>query len=254
MQGKSIAAPLSFLFWTAVAQLIALALLVLIYDFYPHRVLALAICSVTAYLVSKLLRLPLPWQILNLILPIGIFFAITMNIPAGLVGAILLGLFLIYIPTFWTRVPFYPTSSAMYNIVADQLPDDQPFHFIDLGCGFGSLLIFLAGRKPLGVFEGVEISPLPYLASKIRFCMKNRARLSVKLRSFWGISLDRFDFVYAFLAPPPMETLWEKVQAEVKPGSLFLVNSFPVNAKAERILEVEDRRKSRLYVYKVVNR
>ena len=36
------------------------------------------------------------------------------------------------------------------------------------------------------------------------------------------------DVVYAFLSPAPMPRLWEKVQREMRPGTLFISNRFIV--------------------------
>ena len=47
-----------------------------------------------------------------------------------------------------------------------------------------------------------------------------------------------------------MARLWEKVQAEKKPGSLYLSNSFPVpGATPERIIEVACVPPRPLYCY-----
>jgi hypothetical protein len=67
---------------------------------------------------------------------------------------------------------------------------------------------------------------------------------------FWKTNLAEFDVVYAFLSPVPMPALWEKACLEMRKGSVLVSNSFVIpNVKAKRVIEVGDRRKTRLYVY-----
>ena len=57
--------------------------------------------------------------------------------------------------------------------------------------------------------------------------------------------------VYAFLSPVPMTALWNKVEKEMKPGGLFISNSFPVpDIEPSEIVEVDDERQTQLYCYR----
>ena len=47
-------------------------------------------------------------------------------------------------------------------------------------------------------------------------------------------------------------TVWEKIQAEMKPGSLFISNSFPVPGTAPcQVIEVDCTPPRPLYCYKI---
>nr|MBP9655293.1 class I SAM-dependent methyltransferase [Rhodocyclaceae bacterium] len=66
----------------------------------------------------------------------------------------------------------------------------------------------------------------------------------------WQADLGNYDVVYAFLSRAPMPRLWEKVQAEMKPGSLFISNSFPVpGATPDQVIEVDCTPPRPLYCY-----
>ena len=211
----------------------------------------LAAHGIAAFLLARFLRLPRPWQIFNLILPPGALLTAQAALPAWLPAAAVLLTALIFAPTFWTRVPFYPTSKQMYEVIAEHLPDGRDFTFIDLGCGFGTLLMHLARVRPRGRYRGVEIGLLPYLIAKCRAALGGRGRIEISLKSFWNLPLGGYNYVYAFLAPPPMPRLWEKARRELKPGAVFLVNSFPAPAKADSIQAVDDRRACKLYLYRI---
>ena len=75
--------------------------------------------------------------------------------------------------------------------------------------------------------------------------------MRVRFVSMWSLSLSEWDVVYTFLSPAPMSRLWEKVQSEMKTGSLFITNSFAVPAKANRTVVVKDERSSTLYFHDV---
>ena len=56
----------------------------------------------------------------------------------------------------------------------------------------------------------------------------------------------------SFLSPAPMERLFAKAKAEMKPGSLFISNSFHVpNEPPTRIVELDDKRQTQLFVWEL---
>lgn len=245
-------APLYYFFMSAVSQIVALGVTIGLarLGYLPPGVfVTIAVQALVAFLCARALKLSKPWQAFNLLLVPALFLLLHFGLPAWVA---ILGLTLsliIYIPTFWTRVPFYPTSTPMYEAILRKLPSDREFSFIDLGCGYGTLLRYLAQQRPLGKFYGSEIAPLPYVVARVRALLfGNRMRISFK--SFWNINLEAFDFVYAFLAPDPMPRLWDKAQKEMRSGSLFLVNTFKIEARAQEEIVVHDKHRCTLYVYR----
>jgi hypothetical protein len=67
----------------------------------------------------------------------------------------------------------------------------------------------------------------------------------------WRERLNDYDVVYTFLSPAPMPQVWEKAVAEMKSGSLFITNSFPVPAPASEVVAVKDERCSRLFLHRM---
>ncbi len=58
--------------------------------------------------------------------------------------------------------------------------------------------------------------------------------------------------MYAFLSPVPMPAVWAKAIAEMRPGSLLVSNSFEVPGhEADAVIEVGDRRGTRLFLYRM---
>jgi len=62
--------------------------------------------------------------------------------------------------------------------------------------------------------------------------------------------LGDFDVVYAVPSPVPMLTLWQKAKREMRPGSLFVSNSFPVPGEVpDQVIEVDCTPPRPLYCY-----
>lgn len=209
----------------------------------------LLFAAVLALTLSRILKLSRPWQALNLLLLPAVYLSQSASIPPWLLLLALCVSILIYLPTFWTHVPFYPTSVEMYEEILNRLPEDADFSFIDLGSGYGTLLSYLSRRRPRGKFVGSEIAPLPYLISRLRFLGRGTA-VQITLTSFWNLDLSEFDFIYAFLAPDPMPRLWAKVQQEASAKSVFMTNTFKVDAKPDELVTVSDAHSCTLYIHK----
>lgn len=72
------------------------------------------------------------------------------------------------------------------------------------------------------------------------------------MQDFWKEPLADYNVVYAFLSPAPMSDLWAKINREMRPGSLFISNSFQVPEQdASFVIEVADTRKTRLFCYRI---
>ncbi len=111
------------------------------------------------------------------------------------------------------------------------LPQQKAFSFVDIGSGLGGLILYLAGRFESASFIGVEIAPLPWLASYLRVQFKNGANASNAqfLRSnYENLDFSKFDVVFAYLSPAAMSALWQKAKKEMRPGSILISYEFPI--------------------------
>ena len=108
----------------------------------------------------------------------------------------------------------------------------------------------LSGVRADGNYLGVETAPLPFVISKLRLAgMRN---CKVAWGDFWQRDLGQFDVVYAYLSPVPMAKLWQKITLEMKPGSLFISNTFTVpGAEPDRAIPLDDMSGSVLYVWQI---
>jgi SAM-dependent methyltransferase len=149
--------------------------------------------------------------------------ALALHLPPALfLGGFIL-LVLLYWSTFRTQVPLYLSGAAARDAVAAALPA-APLRFIDIGSGLGGMVLDLASRRPDSVFEGIELAPLPWLASRARQAIGGRGRF---LRGdYERLDFSQYDVVFAYLSPAAMPRLWQKARAEMRPGALLLSHEF----------------------------
>lgn len=201
-----------------------------------------------AWLFATLSRQPWWWRAIHAGFMPLVWFTHTLDIDPGwfLLAAILL--LLVYRGALTGQVPLYLSNKQTVQALADLLAERGTSRFLDLGAGLGSTTIPLADALPESRFTGYENAPLTWLAG--RLLSIGRPNIDWRWEDMWQARLGDYDVVYAFLSPAPMARLWEKVQAEMKPGSVFISNSFPVpGATPDRVIEVDCVPPRPLYCY-----
>ncbi len=192
------------------------------------------------------------WLPLQLLAPPAVWGALQLPIPPWIYLAVFAGLVLVYWNSAGERVPLYLTNRKTWAALEKLLPDKPDLTFADLGSGLGGVLLFLATQRSEGTFIGLESAPIPYLLSRVRLSLARRTNLRIFMRSLWMVDLARFDVVYCFLSPAPMPPLFDKAKAEMRPGALFISNSFEVPGHpADRVIELDDGRRTRLHVWQM---
>jgi SAM-dependent methyltransferase len=176
-------------------------------------------------------RLDRWWRLIQLLFPLAVLGASRLALAPGVFLAGFVLLLLVFWSTFRTRVPYYPSGRKVRDAVAALLPAGRPVRAIDIGSGLGGLVLELARRRPESRFEGIELAPLPWLASRLR------ARLSASRAHFIRGDYERLDFgqydlVFAYLSPAAMDGLWRKARAEMRPGSLLVSYEFAIEDHA----------------------
>lgn len=194
-------------------------------------------------------RLPMWWLPINLFFIAGLLATQGLQLAAYWYLAAFVLLLLVYGRIAHTRVPLYLSSQAAWRAVADLLPPRAVM--ADLGSGMGGMLAFLSRQRPEGEYLGVEAAPLPFLLSWMRARLSGN-HYAIRWNSLWKLDLQPYDVVYAYLSPVPMADLWRKVRAEMRPGSLFISNTFAVpGVEASGVVQLDDLHHSILYLYRL---
>lgn len=218
----------------------------------PWDGVVIAIGGVGAVLAT-LSRQPWWWRLIHGVFAPLAWLVAQLDIDPGWFLAAAILLLLVYRGALSGQVPLYLSNRQTALALAALIPSPANGHTprcADLGAGLGSLLRPLAEARPDAHFTGIENAPLTWLGG--RLLTLGQANLSWCWGSLWQASLADYDLVYAFLSPVPMGDLWQKAKAEMKPGSLFVSNSFPVpDVAPSEIVAVDDRRQTQLYCYRV---
>jgi hypothetical protein len=213
----------------------------------PWRETSLAIGG-AALLFATLSRQPWWWRVIHAGFMPLVWFTQTLAIDPGwfLLATILL--LLVYRGALTGQVPLYLSNKQTVQALAEVLAERGDSRFLDLGAGLGSTTVPLADALPDSHFTGYENAPLTWLVGLL--LSVGRPNIRWRWDDLWQAKLGDYDVVYAFLSPAPMPRLWEKVQAEMKPGSLFISNSFPVpGVTPVRVIEVDCTPPRPLYCY-----
>lgn len=213
--------------------------------------LLLHICMVS--LLAKLAGMPVWWRWIHVIFPLAVVFMQQVALPAGVYFAGFIITLALYWSVYNTRVPFYPsfpsTWRAMHHIL-EQHADDTSLKVLDIGSGIGDIAMFLAKQRIHDEVSGIEIAPLPWAISVVRAIFSGTS-VKFTLGDYRQLDFATLDVVFAYLSPAVMSDVWQKVQHEMRPGSLFVSSEFPVEGiTADRMIYPAAHAPA-LYVYQV---
>jgi hypothetical protein len=176
---------------------------------------------------SRWYGLPPWWLPIQVAFPVAVVAALALRLPSG----VFLGLFALlaglYWTTFRTRVPFYPSGPAVWSAVKDLLPAGGARRCGEIRSGVGGLVLGLSEARKESAFVGIEVAPLPWLASRVRGWVR-RSNARFLRGDYHRFDFAPYDVVFAYLSPAAMAALWRKASEEMRPGTLLLSYEFDI--------------------------
>lgn len=207
-------------------------------------------CGAVAASLSRIVGMARWWLFIQFAFAPALILVLALDIPPIIFLVAFIIMLVIYWSTFRTQVPLYLSSNKVWKALETKLPATQAFSFIDLGSGIGGVLTHLAQTHPQGHYHGVEAAPLPFLWSWLRIKFGRYDQCSVNWGSLWNCDLSKYDVVFAYLSPVPMDALWRKANQEMRSGSAFISNTFAVQDQPpHETVTVDDMHNSTLYVW-----
>jgi hypothetical protein len=185
--------------------------------------------GIWAALLSVRLKLAPWWRVIEFVFPLAVLGASLLAIPPAAFLAVFLLFVAVYWSTFRTQVPYYPSGRAAWDLVAAELPPG-PARIIDIGSGLGGFVLDLARRRPDCDVSGIELAPLPWLASRLRAFVSG-SRAHFMLGDYERLNFGHYDVVFAYLSPAAMDGLWRKAQSEMRHGSLLFSYEFAIGGR-----------------------
>ncbi len=165
--------------------------------------------------------------------------------------AALAAIALIFIYALRTGMPPTPTSPRVRAAMLDMLPDALNGTIVELGSGWGGLAVALARRFPDCRVVGYELSPLPWLVSRLRLMAAPAPNLRLHRADFRRAPLGDATVVVCYLFPAAMTKLRPKLDAELRPGTLVLSNTFAMPGWQPLATQTaDDLYRSTIYLYR----
>lgn len=159
---------------------------------------------------------------------------------------------LLLVFTVRTGISPVPTTPRVASAMFDLIPAGSRGVIYELGSGWGSLARGLAKRFPAASVVAYELSPLPWLFSRLWQRLAPRANLTIHLADFQNIGLDDAAVVCCYLYPGAMRRLAEKFERELADGALVVSNSFLVPGWVPAaVRRAEDQYGSPVYLYRM---
>lgn len=270
--------------WALLAQFIALAILALMVWLAPnwfeppyHPAWLVLLQSLLVLVITAIFKLNRWWYGIQFILPWLWYLGLSYQFDPVISLVLFVFIVLIFANAFQERVPLYLTNAtarkAFRQVLREYFSADARVSFVDLGCGIGGNVRYMAGLPGVFKSHGVETAPIPFLLGWLNLFL---FKLGVRIRAIaqddsaqallqntlnsteifskdlWKLSLVDYDLVYVFLSTEPMPKLWRKAVQEMRPGSVLVSNSFPVpDIEPTEVWQLNDRRQTVLYLYRM---
>lgn len=139
-----------------------------------------------------------------------------------------IGIYFLFSSGFYTTPPPVPcdkiTRAAMAKDLEQTLSGEKNKVIMDLGSGWGGLLIFLARKFPQHSFIGIEKNFCPFHVSRLR--ARKIANLTFYKEDFFKRDISDADVVLLFLIGHIMPRVTKKCLSEMKKGSFVYTNRF----------------------------
>ena len=151
-----------------------------------------------------------------------------------------------------TGVAPAPTSARVASAMMALIPPGLEGVVFELGSGWGTLAFPLARRLPRCTVRALEISPLPWLFSRLRHIVERSTNLSLRRADYRHVALDDAALVVCYLFPAAMADLKPKLEAELKTGAYVLSNTFAVPGwRPEAVRRADDLYATMVYLYRM---
>lgn len=140
-----------------------------------------------------------------------------------------------------------PSKQWILNEISKKLKNKKDLCIMDLGSGFGSILVPLAKKFPQHRFVGVERGYMPWKISLWR--SRKLKNISFKREDLFQSDIHLADIIVVFLMPYMLKQLERKFKAEAKSGMLLFSNRFPLPV-SRPIKRIYQNKMDQIYIYR----
>ncbi len=140
-----------------------------------------------------------------------------------------------YFLLFNQGIPNIKTSKAIRERIIRELKleiqksNNPDFTIIDLGSGNGTFTRHIAREIPNAKVIGIEINKIAYLLSRFIAKIQKINNLSYRNADLYKTNIGEADAIVMFLLGTFMKDIREKLEKDLKTGTLVFSNKFKIN-------------------------
>lgn len=168
----------------------------------------------------------------------------------NIVLLLIIGFLFLLLSMFWPPdspwAPWWRTNKKVARAACKLANISAKDIVYELGSGDGAFLSIAAKEfDARGV--GIEIDPLRYLFSKIRFKMNGLdKKIKIIKENFYDINISPATVIFVYLVPRVLEKLKPKFLKELRPGAVIISYKYKINLPLVTYDKTND-----LYLYRI---
>lgn len=145
-----------------------------------------------------------------------------------------------------------PSSKKARDAIVELIESTGKGPIVDLGSGWGSLLIPLARKYPQRKVVGYEMSLIPWCATRLLVRALKLKNIEVYRSNFLTIDFPHSAVLICYLYPAAMEAIAQKLNSENNTASVLISNNFALpSCQPEKTVYLTDFYKSPIYLYRL---
>lgn len=142
------------------------------------------------------------------------------------------------------------SSAQASQVMLESINSTRQGPFMDLGSGWGTLVIPLARKYPDQQIIGYELSYLPWFISLVRKHFLRLDNLTLHRKDFRKADLSSASTLFCYLFPGGMDALYEKLKQERTSELLIISNTFALPSYPPKTtIRLQDLYNTPIYVY-----
>ncbi|MDD4152028.1 MAG: hypothetical protein PHR68_05415 [Candidatus Gracilibacteria bacterium] len=164
---------------------------------------------------------------------------------------IIILLLIILVFGFFSLAPYVPTKGKDLERINNILREAPWENFYEIGCGDGKVSYFIAKNNPEKTVIGIELSPLFYIISKIRYFLNPLKNLKIIYGNALNSDFSKYDIFYVFGLEETLENkLKPKLEKEMKNGAKIISYVFEIKSwKGKKTVYKENKDVLSIFVY-----
>jgi len=146
--------------------------------------------------------------------------------------------------------PFLPSTNGVVEKLPSILKLTKDSVFYDIGSGNGKVIFAMARVYPESCCIGIERGSFQYFLGRTRSYFYPQSNVTLIRDDFFNAHVKNATHLYLYLLPHTVQTLFPKLESELKPGSIVVSCDFPYKKReADKIIEISGTNAHTLYVY-----